>query len=458
MDDFFKPELFASSSNNAIGSCNATSPSTSFESGKEGDLEELKSSYSVDQCNAGSCEPAPGEDGGEDRSEMDASVDSCSPSPGAAQEDPVREIIEGTKSTDSLKYIFRHTGIPRPPNAFMMFTFEWRKRLAGMDPNANNREISRRLGQMWKSMGVGEKGKYFQLAKMAAVEHRQKHPDYVYSPREARIRKALRQQGIRPSMLNNSRQLPRPQGISKKNRSQNSRKVQQQSVAHGGSGSDYLGDVESSEEYSSCQGFSAAGVNDTPFSSACSSGDLSNSFDPFGVGGVAPSVKTEQPSPKHEPADDPSYEDIMASMDLDLHNNMTNKSEASPSPMEGSITIPGYLSAPLPPTKVLPSNSPDSTTSECVFQEPMSFETTMLDAFSGADSMTSAGGNFAAAPSVACASTPCVDIFGTSDVVGEYQDPFHRLNFSPSEDSQILSTFEELDLPDEDVQTHAQLE
>jgi len=42
--------------------------------------------------------------------------------------------------------------IPRPPNSFMIFANEWRRQLATQFPNESNKEISVRLGLMWKNL------------------------------------------------------------------------------------------------------------------------------------------------------------------------------------------------------------------------------------------------------------------------------------------------------------------
>ncbi|XP_069686383.1 uncharacterized protein [Periplaneta americana] len=84
--------------------------------------------------------------------------------------------------------------IPRPPNAFMLFANEWRKKLAVQFPRESNKDISVRLGAMWKAMLKDDKDKYFMLAREVDAEHKRKYPDYVYNPKEARMRKALREQ------------------------------------------------------------------------------------------------------------------------------------------------------------------------------------------------------------------------------------------------------------------------
>ncbi|ENN71821.1 hypothetical protein HUJ04_005241 [Dendroctonus ponderosae] len=82
--------------------------------------------------------------------------------------------------------------IPRPPNAFMLYANEHRKTLAHLFPADSNKEISRRLGQSWKDLNRQEKSKYFQKAKDIDHEHKRKYPGYVYNPKDARMRKAIR--------------------------------------------------------------------------------------------------------------------------------------------------------------------------------------------------------------------------------------------------------------------------
>ncbi|XP_034943823.1 uncharacterized protein [Chelonus insularis] len=84
--------------------------------------------------------------------------------------------------------------IPRPANAFMLFANEWRKKLALENPRESNKDISVRLGVLWKNMGKDVKEKYFSLARQVDAEHKRKYPDYVYNPKEARLRKAMREQ------------------------------------------------------------------------------------------------------------------------------------------------------------------------------------------------------------------------------------------------------------------------
>jgi hypothetical protein len=82
--------------------------------------------------------------------------------------------------------------IRRPPNAFIVFANEWRKNIAAQNPQEKNKQISTRLGVMWKLMSKEQKERYTDMAHKLEAEHKEKYPDYVYCPKEARLKKALR--------------------------------------------------------------------------------------------------------------------------------------------------------------------------------------------------------------------------------------------------------------------------
>ncbi|KAJ9598250.1 hypothetical protein L9F63_011071, partial [Diploptera punctata] len=94
--------------------------------------------------------------------------------------------------------------IPRPPNAFMIFANEWRRKLAFQHPTESNKEISVRLGVMWKNLPADTKEGYYTASRQADEEHKRKYPGYYYSPKEARMNKmhkhnlALARKGNKP--------------------------------------------------------------------------------------------------------------------------------------------------------------------------------------------------------------------------------------------------------------------
>ncbi|XP_043269149.1 transcription factor SOX-3-like [Venturia canescens] len=69
--------------------------------------------------------------------------------------------------------------IPRPANAFMLFANEWRKKLAVENPRESNKDISVRLGVLWKNMDKDIKEKYFALAREVDAEHKRKYPGEI---------------------------------------------------------------------------------------------------------------------------------------------------------------------------------------------------------------------------------------------------------------------------------------
>ncbi|CAL7934853.1 unnamed protein product [Xylocopa violacea] len=71
--------------------------------------------------------------------------------------------------------------IPRPANAFMLFANEWRKKLAAQNPRESNKDISVRLGILWKNMSKDAKEKYFALAREVDAEHKRKYPGTLYA-------------------------------------------------------------------------------------------------------------------------------------------------------------------------------------------------------------------------------------------------------------------------------------
>ncbi|KAJ8927187.1 hypothetical protein NQ314_020463 [Rhamnusium bicolor] len=60
----------------------------------------------------------------------------------------------------------------------------------------NNKGISVRLGNMWKSLSSETKESYYLAARRAQREHEMKYPGYTYKPRDASKKKAVRRKTI----------------------------------------------------------------------------------------------------------------------------------------------------------------------------------------------------------------------------------------------------------------------
>lgn len=72
---------------------------------------------------------------------------------GDCVDDVVKEVTCSPPTPTSGDHNAKGEKIPRPPNSFMIFANEWRRQLAGQFPNESNKEISVRLGVMWKNLG-----------------------------------------------------------------------------------------------------------------------------------------------------------------------------------------------------------------------------------------------------------------------------------------------------------------
>ncbi len=68
-------------------------------------------------------------------------------------DDVVKEVTLSPPTPTSGDHNAKGEKIPRPPNSFMIFANEWRRQLASQFPNESNKEISVRLGLMWKNLG-----------------------------------------------------------------------------------------------------------------------------------------------------------------------------------------------------------------------------------------------------------------------------------------------------------------
>ena len=79
--------------------------------------------------------------------------------------------------------------VKRPMNAFMVWSVSQRKLLSKEQPKLHNTELSKKLGQMWKSLTEEEKQHFKQQADLIKSQHREKYPDYKYRPKRRKVPK-----------------------------------------------------------------------------------------------------------------------------------------------------------------------------------------------------------------------------------------------------------------------------
>lgn len=113
---------------------------------------------------------------------------------------------QSTESFEEAPTVTQTTPPRRPKNAFMIFAGIWRKKLAKEHQGESNKEISMRLGAMWKTLSATEKDEYFSAAKKVVEDHRLKYPDY-HLAKEAK-------QALKERRAKNSKQFKRKRNAS----------------------------------------------------------------------------------------------------------------------------------------------------------------------------------------------------------------------------------------------------
>ncbi|KAI3355356.1 hypothetical protein L3Q82_018201 [Scortum barcoo] len=104
-------------------------------------------------------------------------------SPSSGPSSPQSVTSESSCTSPEAKSASGQQRVRRPLNAFIIWTKEERRRLAHLNPDLENTDLSKILGKTWKAMSLAEKRPYMQEAERLRVQHTIDYPNYKYRPR-----------------------------------------------------------------------------------------------------------------------------------------------------------------------------------------------------------------------------------------------------------------------------------
>nr|XP_022314365.1 transcription factor Sox-17-beta.3-like isoform X2 [Crassostrea virginica] len=102
--------------------------------------------------------------------------------------------------------------VRRPMNAFMVWAKTERKKLALENPEVHNADLSKILGQKWRSLSPSRKKFYSEEADKLRELHMKTYPDYKYRPRRKKPKFKVQRDDSQNTMLNTCI-FPEMQGV-----------------------------------------------------------------------------------------------------------------------------------------------------------------------------------------------------------------------------------------------------
>lgn len=93
------------------------------------------------------------------------------------------EEYQPAEETQKISFMSQQEKLKRPPNAYLLFNRDMRRKLLKATPKMTVGEISKEIGDWWKILPAEKKEYYVKEASLLKEEHLKKYPDFIYTRR-----------------------------------------------------------------------------------------------------------------------------------------------------------------------------------------------------------------------------------------------------------------------------------